>query len=282
MLIDVDAEDLAVGLVFVGGGDDGLEDLSAAGEDGLDAAAVPAVAAGDDFVVRVEGSGIVVLDFDVDLQLVGGGEDAGEISPAVLDDGISLHAAFEGEVTIALLDGSVAEKEARLVFLVEDVVGVAGSLVGIGIIVVLLVGPRRREEGRRLRDACPGLRRWKPRRDSRADDDLGASADRLLDGSDSGGGGVFAGLEIGLFQIVLRGELLDTLVGELVEGAVVDVADVGDHGDVDAFIVGFAGRHTEDGDQRQSQTEDLLFHTFFPPFCMKTKLRMKKWALTDV
>lgn len=83
-----------------------------------------------------------------------------------------------------------------------------------------------------------------------ADDDLGTFVDGGLDRLDTGSRGILAGPVIGIGDLVGFGVVLDAVPGTFIEGLVIDIADVGDQGNV-IGVLRFAGRQQGSSGEKQ-------------------------------
>ena len=234
-LVDVNANDLCA--VNVGRFNSRSIDAAAAGKDDLSAIAVPAFHLCGDGSVRIELTGVGVVARNFHAELLGGVARALEPAVAVTDNSGNCHAAEEAELGVAVHDDSVASQITGLLFgkrcadnvLCRIIIGcvVLGQIacanvdsdeVDLGVLLLLAHdGPAEQIAGH--------------------DDDIRAFLDRLINGDAACIGGVLGGLIVGVLDAVGFAVRLDALPGCLVEGFVVDGADVGHERDLldDAF-----------------------------------------------
>ena len=244
-LVNVNADDDAV--VSAGRGGDGAEHRAAAGEHDLSAIHIPAVDHG--LQLRRSGEGAAVLpgvhDVNVHAHLNSRRARALQIAVAVTAAGRVGAAAAAGEADLgeAFLDDGVAGEVAALLFLEVDARNVGQDVarhIGIGII-VQRVAVDEHEVDVGVVDgggAESGLLQ-----EAGADDDLGAGVDGGLHGVHAvviGGLVAVGGLIVLVGQAVVGGVELDAVPGALVERAVLELADVGDEGDLVGAVGGLS------------------------------------------
>ena len=253
-LVGVHAHDLAV--AFLSRRHDGVVDAAAAGEDDLGALGVPAGSLILDVVAGVEGVAVPVLHLHLDAHFLRGVLSALDEAIAKADDRRHVHAADVAQLGVAVLDHGVAREEAGLLLLIEDGNGVGG-------VAAFRLGVQHDKVHVRV----GGLRLASRRGEQVAgqDDDLGAVAHGVVDLLEAGLVRVLAGAVVGVGQAVFLGVGHHALIGTLVEGLVVDVAHVGDQGQLVAVPLRQRGNAHQHHRQNQKSSKQFL-HTGLSSF----------------
>ena len=233
-LVDVDADDLAV--LSGSGSGDGLEHGTAAGEDDLSAVGVPAGDHGLQLGGSLEGSAVLpgVVQVDGLIHFLSSVVGALSKAPAVTDAGgvRAAAAAGEAELLIAFLDDSVTGEVAALLFVEGDARNV-----------VKAEGPTVDEDELGVGEFLSSLLEGRALHEAGADDDLGAAVHGSLHGVVTVVIGrliAVGGLIVLVAQAVVGGIELHAVEGALVEGLILQLADVGDERDL---ILAVFGRH---------------------------------------
>lgn len=239
-LVDVDADDLAV--LSGSGSGDGLEHGTAAGEDDLSAVGVPAGDHGLQLGGSLEGSAVLpgVVQVDGLIHFLSSVVGALSKAPAVTDAGgvRAAAAAGEAELLIAFLDDSVTGEVAALLF-AECNSRDIGEIITVLVRNRVTINENERSVGELSRSSGEGS----TLHEAGADNDLSAAVHGSLHGVVTviiGRLIAVGGLIVLVAQAVVGGIELHAVEGALVEGLILQLADVGDESD---FILAVLGRH---------------------------------------
>ena len=253
VLVNVNADHIRLALQrrFHRGG----VDAAAAGEDDLGAGGVPAFHLGGDVGVAEELAAIGVVDLDRGAQLNSRRVRALHEAVAVALHGRNRHAAEEAQLGVAVLHDRVAGQVARLLLAEHGAVQVL-----LRIHAAQIAGGNVNRDEVHIRVQLLRLRDSLAEQIARADDDLRALGHGQVDGIQTLVGAVSARLIVLIGLAVGLGIGFNALPAGLVEGFVVDGANVGHERNLGGQRGG--GGHRKQRGQNEQYGKDLFHDTF--------------------
>ena len=172
----------------------------------------------------------------VSADLLGSGVSALHKAVAVADNCGDSHAAQEAQLLVAVIDSGITGQVACLLLFIGDQSGVGG-----GSLVVQVAGGNVQSQELHIGVLLLSLGDGFAEQVAGDDDGLGTVVDSVVHLLQTGGVGVLARTVVVGVQAVCRAEVLHALPGVLVEGLVIDVADVGNKGDIGLAAGGGSG-----------------------------------------